>query len=318
MAQSFLSADWYRIAPLKPRLRGQVDIHRQVFRGDTWYVVQDHHSGRYHRITPAANFILSMMNGRRSVGQIWESACERFDDAPPTQGEVIRLLSQLHGADLIATDMPNIAEIGERHARQERQTMIARLKNPLALRVPILDPDRFLDLTIWMVRPLFTIWGLLAWLGLVVTGLVLMILHWQELTQNFGDRVLAAENIVLLLLAYPVLKAAHELGHAYGTKIWGGEVHEIGVMFLIFMPIPYVDASSSASFRSKYHRMLVAAAGIMVEASIAALAMWVWVHAEPGVVRSLRDGMPDTGDTARTAAAIEGRECGNGVVIETW
>jgi hypothetical protein len=37
--------------------------------------------------------------------------------------------------------------------------------------------------------------------------------------------------------------------------------------------------------------------------------------AAPGVVSGVRDGMPDTGLTDSTAAAIKGRECGNGVVI---
>ena len=286
MSKSFLSADWYRIAPLTPRLRGQVDIHRQVFRGDTWYVVQDHHSGKYHRVTPQANFILSMMNGKRSVGELWEAACERFDDAPPTQSEVIRLLSQLHNADLIATDLPNIDEIGERHAKQERQTMIARLKNPLALRMPVLDPDNFLNWTVWAVRPLFTWVGFVIWLGIVITGFVLMVMNWGLLTEGFTDRVLAAENIILLIIAYPVLKAAHELGHAYATKVWGGEVHEIGIMLLIFMPVPYVDASASAAFASKWRRAVVGGAGIMVELAVAALALIFWLNAEPGLARA--------------------------------
>lgn len=286
MSKSFLSADWYRIAPLTPRLRGQVDIHRQVFRGDTWYVVQDHHSGKYHRVTPQANFILSMMNGKRTVGALWEAACERFEDAPPTQSETIRLLSQLYAADLIATDLPNIDEIGERHAKQERQTMIARLKNPLALRMPILDPDNFLNWTLWIVRPLFTWFGFLVWLSIVGTGFVLMVLNWQLLTENFTDRILAAENIILLVLAYPVLKAAHELGHAYATKVWGGEVHEIGIMLLIFMPVPYVDASASAAFASKWRRAVVGGAGIMVELATASLALIFWLNAEPGLARA--------------------------------
>jgi len=286
MSKSFLSADWYRIAPLTPRLRGQVDIHRQVFRGDTWYVVQDHHSGKYHRVTPQANFILSMMNGRRTVGELWEAACERFDEAPPTQSETIKLLSQLHAADLIATDLPNIDEIGERHAKQERQTMIARLKNPLALRMPVLDPDSFLNATVPLVRPLFTWVGFVVWLGIVVTGLVLMVLSWPQLTENFTDRVLAAENIILLILAYPVLKALHELGHAYATKVWGGEVHEIGIMLLIFMPVPYVDASASAAFASKWRRAVVGGAGIMVELAVASLALIFWLNAEPGLARA--------------------------------
>lgn len=286
MAEGFLSSDWYRVAPMTPRLRGQVDIHRQVFRGDIWYVVQDHHSGRYHRVTAQGNFILAMMNGRRSVQQLWEAACDRFDDAPPTQSEVIRLLAQLHGADLIATDLPNIDEIGERHAKQERQTMLARLRNPLALRMPVLDPDNFLNATTWIVRPLFTWVGLVAWVVLIVTGLVLMVMQWGALTENFAERVLAAENLLLLFLAYPVLKAAHELGHAYATKIWGGEVHEIGLMLLVFMPVPYVDASASAAFANKWRRAVVGGAGIMVELATAALALIFWINAEPGLARA--------------------------------
>ncbi|RLB28965.1 MAG: peptidase M50, partial [Deltaproteobacteria bacterium] len=52
-------------------------------------------------------------------------------------------------------------------------------------------------------------------------------------------------------------------------------------------PIPYVDASSSSAFRDKRKRIMVGAAGIMTEAFLAALAVWVWVNVEPGVVRSM-------------------------------
>lgn len=47
-----------------------------------------------------------------------------------------------------------------------------------------------------------------------------------------------------------------------------------------------------------------------MHAGVAALA------AAPGQVTALRDGMPDTGLTPDTAAAIAGRDCGNGVVIQ--
>jgi hypothetical protein len=39
------------------------------------------------------------------------------------------------------------------------------------------------------------------------------------------------------------------------------------------------------------------------------------IASAPGTVTALRDGMPDTGLTPETAAQIEGRDCGNGVVI---
>ena len=71
MSKSFLSADWYRVAPLKIRLRGHVQIHRQQFRGSTWYIVQDGHTGKFHRMAPAANLIVCLMNGRRTMQELW-------------------------------------------------------------------------------------------------------------------------------------------------------------------------------------------------------------------------------------------------------
>lgn len=287
MTRALLSSDWYRVAPLKPRLRGHVEVHRQCYRGDTWFVLQDQHSGKYHRITPAANYIIALMNGQRTMHEIWEAACRRFEDDPPTQSETIRLMSQLHRSDLIASDLPpDMEEIGRRHAKQERQTMIARIKNPMALRLPLFDPDGFLGATVPLLRFLFTPLGFVAWLALVLTGLTLAILNWQVLTDGFVDQVLAAENLLLIALAYPFVKALHELGHGYATKVWGGEVHEVGLMFLVFIPVPYVDASSSAAFDSKWRRAVVGGAGIMVELALASLALIVWLNVEPGLVRA--------------------------------
>jgi putative peptide zinc metalloprotease protein len=64
-------------------------------------------------------------------------------------------------------------------------------------------------------------------------------------------------------------------------------VHEMGIMLLVFSPVPYVDASASSAFPSKWQRMVVGAAGMIVELVIASLAMFVWVSVEPGTVRML-------------------------------
>jgi len=93
---------------------------------------------------------------------------------------------------------------------------------------------------------------------------------------------LALENLLLLGLIYPIVKGIHEFGHGYAVKRWQGEVHEMGIMFLVFIPVPYVEASAAYAFSNKYQRMLVGAAGIMVEVMLAALAMIVWSLVEPG------------------------------------
>jgi len=61
----------------------------------------------------------------------------------------------------------------------------------------------------------------------------------------------------------------------------------MGLMFLVFAPFPYVDASAAAAFPSKYRRAVVGAAGMLTELAIAAVAMYVWVFSEPGLVRAV-------------------------------
>ncbi len=168
----------------------------------------------------------------------------------------------------------------------QRHALLMRLRNPLALRLPVFNPDGFLDRTMNLVRPIFSLPGFLVWLALVGTGVVLAGLHRAELTADVLDRTLTLHGATLVLLAYPLVKAAHELGHAYACKRWGGAVHEMGVMLLVLFPVPYVDASSASAFPRVWQRALVGAAGIMVELALAAIAMIVWVEVSPGAVRA--------------------------------
>lgn len=289
MAQaSLFSPVWYRVAELRPRIRPHARLHRQHFRGGRWFVLHDQANNRFYRFTPAAQVLIGLMDGRRTMQRIWELAGERLGDDLPTQDETVQLLAQLHAADMLYGDaVPDVIEVAERGRTQKRRRLMMAVRNPLSVRLPLLDPDRFLDATFWIVRPLFGPLGALIWLLVVLSGGTLALMHWPELTSNAYDRVLAAENLLLLALAYPLIKAVHELGHGYAVKRWGGEVHELGVMFMVLMPIPYVDASGAHAFQDKRQRMLVGGAGILVELFVAAVAMILWVLLEEGLTRAL-------------------------------
>jgi putative peptide zinc metalloprotease protein len=62
-------------------------------------------------------------------------------------------------------------------------------------------------------------------------------------------------------------------------------------MLLLFTPIPYMDATASWSFRSRWQRAVVGAAGRYVEMFVAALALFVWAATGPGVVHSIAYNM---------------------------
>lgn len=48
-------------------------------------------------------------------------------------------------------------------------------------------------------------------------------------------------------------------------RLAGAEVNEMGITLLVFLPAPYVDASAASALRDKSQRMLIGAAGILVE-----------------------------------------------------
>lgn len=287
MPDSLFSPSWYRVADVKPRLRSHVQLHRHFYRGRLWYVMQNHSTGRFHRFTPEAYLIIGLLDGERTLQQIWEVAAERLGDDMPTQEEVLNLLTQLHRSDALQSDsLPVAEELHTRDVSQSRQRRMQALRSPLAIRIPLVDPDRFLSGLAPLVTPLFTVAGMLAWLAVVAAALFLAAGHWSELTENVGDRVLAMNNLLLLWLTFPVVKALHELGHGFAVKRWGGEVHEMGIMLLVFMPVPYVDASAASAFREKRQRMIVGAAGMLVEVFVAAVALFIWLQVEPGMVRA--------------------------------
>ncbi len=288
MSKAFFSNHWYRVAELQPRLRSHARIARHRYRGQTWYVLDDPSTQRYHRFTSDAHLAIGLMDGRRTVHEIWEIACERLGDNAPTQDEMIMLLGQLNAADVLDCDVPlDVGELLTRYDRERLKKWQQSAASVFSWRIPLFDPERFLNKTMPLVRPFFTWGGAVLWLAAVVPAIVLAVIYWTDLSNDFLGRTLKPQSALVLFVIFPILKSLHELGHAYAVKAFGGEVHEMGVMVLVVTPVPYVDASAASAFPGKWQRVLVGAGGMIVEVFIAAVAMFVWVNAEPGLLRAI-------------------------------
>ncbi|MDH4098661.1 MAG: efflux RND transporter periplasmic adaptor subunit, partial [Nitrospira sp.] len=288
MSEALFSPSWYRVAALVPRLRGHAHLHRHQYRGQTWFVLQDRSNERFHRFSPSAYAFIGLMDGQRAVQEIWDLVSTKLGDDAPTQPEVVQLLSQLHAADVLQCDISSdTAELLQRHEKQKRKKLQQRLMSFFAWQFPLFDPERFLQQAAPLVRPFFGWSGAILWCLLVIPASLLGLAHWSDLTDNIVDQVTTPHNLVLLWFLFPIIKALHEFGHAFAVKVFGGEVHEMGVMLLVFSPVPYVEASASSAFDSKWKRAFVGAAGMVVELAVASIAMFVWVSVEPGTVRAL-------------------------------
>ena len=125
MSEAPFSNLWYRVSSLRPRLSNIARLSRHRYRGESWYVLHDVVTGRVHRFTPQTYYLLARMDGTCTLEEIWSTALERLGDNAPTQDELIRLVGQLHAADVIQCDIPpETAELIERRDKEQRRKLI--------------------------------------------------------------------------------------------------------------------------------------------------------------------------------------------------
>ncbi len=282
---------WYRIASQQVALRPQVRVHRQYWRGEPWFLLEDPFNNQFHRVRPAAWDFLVRLRPGRTVQQAWEECLEEHPDDAPGQEDALHLLAQLYAANLLHFDLPPESEkFFERYRKRRDREQRSVWLNLMFAKFPLWDPDAFLRRLMPLARVCFSPAGFAAWLAAVIWAVKIGLDHWDALREQ-TQSVLAPGNLFLLYVGMALVKAVHEIGHALACRRYGGEVHTMGIMLLIFTPVPYVDVTSSWAFRERHRRVWVAAAGMMSELLVAAGAMAVWAATGPGIVHSLAYNM---------------------------
>jgi putative peptide zinc metalloprotease protein len=282
---------WYRIADQRLCLRSSVKIKRQRFRGALWYILHDPFNNQFFRLRPAAYRFVARLTLDRTVEEVWKEVMNQDPEEAPGQEDVIHLLAQLYHANLLHYQLPaDSAKLFERYKERKQKIRQATLMSIMFFRIPLFDPDVLLKRLLPFARILMSPFGAILWIGVVAGAIKVAIDNWAEFgVQTQG--ILAPANLPLLYLALILIKSLHEFGHAFTVRRFGGEVHTMGIMFLIFNPLPYMDATSAWAFRSKWKRVLVGAAGMITEVFVAACAVFVWANTGSGVIHSLAYNM---------------------------
>jgi putative peptide zinc metalloprotease protein len=287
--RSTFSPFWHRVRTMKPRLRPHVQITRQHFRGNRWHVVQDPTANAFFRINPVAYEFVGLLDGRRTVEEVWQQGLTRHGDQALTQNDVISVLSQLFSSNLLKSDLPTEAEqLLGRGAERTQRKALSQAIGIMYLKLRLVNPDRLLQALLPFFRPCINRTGFIAWCLLILAALAALVPHWHALTSRFAATV-APSNWLALFLTFTVLKVWHELGHGLICRRYGGAVPEAGVMLLVLIPAPYVDTSSSWGFADKWKRIAVGAGGMIFELAAAAVAALVWIATRdnPGLLHGL-------------------------------
>jgi len=268
------------------KVRSDLVVSTQTHQGRLYYVVKDPITLRYFRLRPSEYAIFKMLDGETSTEEIKERMRELGREIGDE--ELAAFLRQLGGANFFENVLPNQSESLYQAAvlRRRRTSLWAQAKRILFIKIPLYDPDRLFDRVLPWIRFLWSRWALAAYGVLFAAALAVFIANFGKASESFSE-LFTAKNLVIFWLIFIVVKTAHELGHGFTCKYFGGEVHELGILVLVLTPCLYCNISDAWIQERHSRKFYISAAGIITELIIASVAALVWWASAPGPAKAI-------------------------------
>jgi putative peptide zinc metalloprotease protein len=275
---------------LSIRARPDLKARRQRYQGRVYWVVKDPVGLQYFRFEEEEFAVLQMLDGESSLEEI----AERFEREFPPQTirveELQNFIGMLHRSGLVLSDaVGQGVQLKKRRDQKKRQELIQGISNIMSFRLRGIDPERILNAMYPWVRWFFTGPATICSLILALSALTLVIVQFDVFQSKLPafNSFFAAQNWLLMAGVLCVTKIIHEFGHGMSCKHFGGECHEMGIMFLVLTPCLYCNVSDSWMLPNRWHRAAIGAAGMYVEVVMASIATFIWWFSEPGFLNYL-------------------------------
>ena len=272
-----------------PALRGDLVINKQKYEGRTYYVIKDPISLQYFRMSAEDYFLATLFDGRKTFGKIRDTYRKQFPHvqleytAEELNERILRFANDLALMQFLTVQGQRLKARYEAQKLQKKKKgfFYNAVNNIFFKRFSVYDPDVIFGK---MAKPISWIWtrtSLWVSVGIVLAGILVFWANAGRIhptMQNF----FSFNNLALIWVTTIIIKSIHELGHGLTCKHFGGEVHEVGVMLLVFTPYFFVNVSDSWIMPERRHRILISAAGIYVELVLASFATFLWAVVQPG------------------------------------
>src|SRR3954447_2589738 len=275
---------------LRVKLRPDLIIQPQFYEGMTHYVIKDPIALKYFRFKVEEYFLLQQLDGVQTLQDVKRSFERKYRPQTISVEDLTRFVAQLHEAGLAQIDSPDQAKVLIRRRRKNKWKKVWQfLANILYIKIPIIDPERLLTRMYPVFRWIFTPYFIAASVGLMLAALTLVVSQWSTFSGRLPDfqSFFNWRTIFYFWISLAIVKVIHEFGHGLTAKHFGGEVHEMGMLFLVLTPALYCDVTDSWLLPNKWKRIWISAAGIYVECFLASLATFVWWNTEQGLLNSL-------------------------------
>ena len=275
--------------PLPLRMRPDLLVSRERFGGRAYLIVKDPLALRHFRFEEEEFAQLELLDGRRTLEQLRTELERRFAPQQFPVEQIARFAGSLHQSALVVSDARGQGPaLWERATKQRGRGFWRQLASPLSIRIRGFDPTRLLDALSPLVRWCYSKTALVAAGLLMMLALGLVAVHYDEMHRRLPtfQQFFTPSNLLLLLALTGAIKIIHELGHGLTCRHFGGECHELGLMFLVLAPCLYCNVSDAWRL-PKWQRIAVSSAGILIEFVLASLAVFGWWFSAPGVWNQL-------------------------------
>src|SRR5438874_8812446 len=273
------AGDVERRKKVKLRVRSDLAIAPQKYEGRTYYVVKDPVSLRYYRFKEQEHFLIQLMDGTHTLDDAQKEFEKRFRPDRLTLEDLEQFGQQLLTAGLAQNESPQAGkQLFDRRKKRRRSEWMQTLTNILYIKIPLFDPERLLVHMLPYMRWIFSLTFAAVSVAVMLGAVLLVLTHFQTFQERLPayHEFFSFKTVAYLWAALGIVKVIHEFGHGLSCKTFGGEVHEMGLLFLCFSPCMYCNVSDAWTLPSKWKRIIISFAGIYVELMIAAIATFVW------------------------------------------
>jgi len=264
------------------KLRQDLRIVRQVLEAEVSYVVCDPASQKYFRFRPLEYAVLEKLDGTRGHEQI-AVLVRQQRDAHLSAAAVERFVAELKKLNLIVQTVGEKSIALLERLRHERILKATRSGSLLYMRFPAVNPDAAYNRLIGPLRFFWSRAFVLLSLALFAVAAAILITDWRAVQAGLtGLYSRGGWDLALIYFVLFTIIVAHENAHGLTCKHYGGEVRELGFMFIYFLPAFYANVTAAAAFPGKAAKLWVTAAGSFAELVICSLATLVWYFSTPG------------------------------------
>lgn len=255
----------------RPQLESAVRIGPGLWDGASQrFVLHDARTGWYFRVGPHEHFLISRMDGLRTVDELENEFIDRFQRrlTPSLWQSIFSLLAQRGLLVGSATDV-KLSSLRDARVRERSQS-----RTWLHARLPIVRADGLLRLLEPVVRATdrLAVWVLLWAAAAALVAYVA--LHWDVVWAQARTLWTDPVAVVCFIVLMWVALALHEVAHGVTAWSYGARDIEIGVMWRFPFLSPYCKVDDTMLFHERSRRVRVALAGVTVSAAVC-LPFWV-------------------------------------------